>query len=315
MTARARRAGVPSGLAEGLRARFPRRALAFFCACLTAAPVLAARPARVDSGLAFAVTLTEGGRSISSDRIAVRIPDTRGVLSVRFDGYDLSGGSFSSPVSLQNDTDADLFGLRIDLVSVAVSNGKSAGGAVPADSGASADPLAWDRLPKGAVSSSLPFRASPVAIPADGQAILLGVVTGVAAVGRFSVNEAPQAASIEVDPGASGDLYVRDAGGTVVRMNAEGRGARTVGKGPSVPHRKSRGPCETRRTADRLCAEGPNGTAWTVEGEEFSVFDGSGALVRAFRPGVGPVIDLAIGKTGRVYLLGRAGAITVLLAF
>lgn len=45
------------------------------------------------------------------------------------------------------------------------------------------------------------------------------------------------------------------------------------------------------------------------------MFDGSGALVRAFRPRVAPVIDLAVGKTGRVYLLERAGAITVLRAF
>src|SRR5450432_2205477 len=220
--------------------QFPSRtARLLSLVCLIAYPVLGARPARVATGLAFALTVTDGGRSISADRILVRIPDTRGVLAIRIDGYDLTGGTFSAPIRLQNDTDADLYGLRLDLVSATISDGKTAGGASPAESlPAAADPLGWDKLPKGTASASLGFRASPVPLPADsGQAILLGVVTGVATVGSFAVEGAATATSIDAD--AAGDLFVTDATGKVFRMNAEGRGVRLVRGVSPFPRRKS----------------------------------------------------------------------------
>ena len=78
--------------------------------------------------------------------------------------------------------------------------------------------LGWDVLPKGSESDSLPFRAGGVAFgPSTSMISLLAVLSGVANVGRFTVEGASSAVSIETD--ASGNVILRDETGKAIRTS------------------------------------------------------------------------------------------------
>lgn len=294
-----------------------RVAAGIAAAAALAAPAAAERPARVVSGLAFALTLSQGGRSISSDRVSLRIPDTKGTLVVRLDSYDIAGGRFSAPLRLENRTDADLYALRVDLVSETESSGPTAGSPSPARvHPATAAPLTWAGLAKGAESSTLDLVASPVVFSPDtSMVLLLGVVTGVARTGELAVEAAKSAVALDADAG--GNLFLTDAAGRVVRTGPDGAGPRELRGAAPVQHGRTGGPCAPHRAAGRVCAEAPQDApgVWTAEGDEVSVFEPGGARVRSFRLPGGPISDVAFGKGGRVYLLRRGGTITVLRAF
>jgi hypothetical protein len=282
-----------------------RRTLAAAAAALMAlgpriAP--AERPARPESGLTFAFALTNGGHTISSDRADVRIPDTQGTLAVRIEGFDVSGGAFSTSLRLENGTDAELYGLRVDHPSAAA-------------------PLTWEKLGRGETSTTLPFRASPVAFaPETPVVVVMGTVTGVAVTGGFTVTSDAALTSIDVD--SSGDLVFTDAAGKTLRSGPDGSAPREIRKIAAVARPKSAtgasgpsGPCTAARAAGHVCAEGPEKTVWILDGDRVEISDVSGGTLRAFRlTGPAPV-DLAFSKTGRGYLLRRGGATTVLRSF
>ncbi|MGH9365730.1 MAG: hypothetical protein ACRD1B_10785 [Thermoanaerobaculia bacterium] len=155
-----------------------------------AASLEAGRPAPVSSGLAFALTLSNGGRSVSSGRFLLRVPGTKGGLVLTLEGPGLVGDGLEAPARLKNGTDLDLYALRLDFVSVSETDrsdpGKSAGSRPLAASAAS--PLAWTALAKGAESEPLRFRVSPIVFSAEtGLVVVLGVVSGVASVATFEV--------------------------------------------------------------------------------------------------------------------------------
>jgi hypothetical protein len=288
----------------------------------------AQRPARVTSGLAFAVTLTDGGRSISSDRVSLKIPDTspKGNLVVRLEGWNVTGGVFSAPLMLENGTGAELFALRVDYVSSTESSAKAAGAAGRTSAAAAgvAAPLTWPRLAKGETSTPLEFRASPIVFsPETTLVVVMGTVSGVAIIGGFTVEGAADANRIDVDP--SGDVFLSDATGRTLRAGSDGANPREVRNIAALRRPKpAGGPCASLRaaaaanSAELLCGESPDQTFWTVRGEEVSILDTAGATLRSFRlegTGSAPIVDLAFGKTGRVYLLRRGGATIVARSF
>lgn len=276
----------------------------------------AQRPARVTSGLAFALTLTDGGRSISSDRVSLKIPDTKGQLAVRIDGFDLAGGAFSAPLRLENGTDAELYALRVDYASATESSAASAG--TGRTSPGVAAPLTWPKLGKGETSTTLEFRASPVVFSKETTLVtVLGTVSGVAIVGDFrfgGAGGADGAATIEVDP--SGDLVVTDSAGKTLRSGPDGSAPREIRNIAAIKRPKPvAAACAPHRAAGLVCAEGPEKTVWTVRDDEVSILDASGATLRSFRLGGAPVVDLAFSKTGRAYLLRRDGGVIAARSF
>ena len=303
----------------------PRRLLhhvgAAALATVSAASLAAVASPPAPSGLAFAVTLSQGGRSVSSDRFSLRVPGAKGTLVLTFEGIDLVGGTFASPVRLRNDTDADLLAVRVDLVSatetIRVSDAKGdVTRILPASAG---PPPSWDSLPKGAESSGQIFRVGPVGFaPETDLLIVLGAVSGVAPAGSFEVEGAKNPAGLESD--AAGSLYVIDATGKVFRTGGDGKKAAEV-RNPLPPHAEPGEACAHHRAAGHSCRVAADGAAWAIEGRDISQFGADGRRVRSFRPGgEGPPVALAFGKDGRLYVAtageeGRSGSIRVFRPF
>jgi hypothetical protein len=285
----------------------------------TASIALAQRPARDRSGLAFALTLTNGGRNISSDHVSLRIPDpgVKGRIVVAIDGWDFSGGAFSAPLRLENETDAELLGLRVDYDSSTETSSKNAGGGGGRTSEGYAAPLTWAALGKKETSTTLPFRSAPVTFsPETNLVVIMGRVSGVAVLGTFKVEGATDATRIDLDP--SGDVLLTNAAGKTVRAAADGTSPREVRVDVSRLPSKSpsaRAPCIEPRRAGLVCAEGPETTLWTARDDEVTIQDAGGAPLRSFRLGGAPVLDFVFSKTGRAYLLRRDGGVTVARSF
>lgn len=295
----------------------PRRCFAAIAAAALLVPAASAeRPARASSGLAFAITLTDGGRSISNDRFSLRVPGVKGAIAVEIEGWSLAGGRFSAPLLLENRTDADLYALRVDYVSTSSTKSPSAGGAPGVDRRGLAAPLTWDSLAHGARSTSLPFVA-PDVVFADGATLvtLLGAVSGVASIGPIAVEGEAARDAIHLELDASGTLVLSDAAGKIVRIGPGGRGS--ARGAPSLPAPSA---CASRAAAGaRACRAAPDdpGRVWVLasDGEELSELDAAGSVVRLLRLPGGPILDLAPGKEGRIYLLRRGGTIGVLRSF
>jgi hypothetical protein len=271
------------------------------------------------AGLAFAIALAEGGKSVPIDRFTLKVPGVKGALVLSLEGVDLIGGSFVSPVRLANETDFDILSPRIDVVSVTETRregGHETTRAIDASAGA---PPAWDQLRKKTDAAGQLFRVSPVAFsPETSLIVILGAVSGVAAVGSFEVENARNPARLDVD---SGSLFVTDASGRIVRCGHDGRGAIEVKQRPVQKPDPAGGPCARTRAQAVVCRAAPDGGAWAIEGREVTQLDAEGRRVRSFRAGgEGPPAALAFGPDGRLFVAtageeGRSGSVRVFRPF
>jgi hypothetical protein len=304
-----------------------RKALKVFglgvLAAVLAASLEAARPAPVSSGLAFGLTLSNGGISVSGDRFTLRVPGAKGSLVLTFEGVALVGDGLEAPARLKNGTDLDLYGLRLDFVSATeterVEPGKT-GRSRPLPASA-VSPLAFAALGKGRESEPLRWRVTPIVFGTEtGLVVVLGVVSGVASVATFEVEGVRHPSAIETDAG--GNVLLTDASGKVFRAGPDGRGAAELKILPAPRNAPSGGACARHRAAGRVCREGPDGSAWVIEGREISVFDADGLRVRSFEAGgTGPPVALAFGREGLLYVAtygedgGRPGTVRVFRLF
>lgn len=274
------------------------------------------------AGLAFALTLSDGGRSMSGERFTLKVPGAKGPLVLVLEGPDFAGGSFVSPVRLKNDSDADLHAmtLGLDAATETLRGEKDMPGASRAIPAAAVSPPAWDAIPKGTEAPAQLFRVSPVGFaPETLLVILLGSVHGIASAGAFEVEGAKRPTGVDVDSG--GSLYVTDTSGRIVRCGLDGRGAVEVNARPASKPEAQGGPCARARSQGLVCREAPGGGAWAIEGREVSELDAQGSRVRSFRPGgEGPPVALALGANGRLYVAtageeGRSGSVRVFRPF
>ena len=163
------------------------------------------------------------------------------------------------------------------------------------------------------------FRASPVAFsPETSLIVILGAVSGIAAVGSFEVEGARNPTRLDLD---SGSLFVTDASGRMVRCAFDGRGAVEVKVRPAQKPEPAGGPCARARLQALVCRTAPDGGAWAIEGRELTQLDAEGRRVRSFRAGgEGPPVALAFGPGGRLYVAtsgeeGRSGSVRVFRPF
>lgn len=271
------------------------------------------------AGLAFAIALADGGKSVPIDRFTLKVPGVKGALVLSLEGVDLIGGSFVTPVRLANETDFDILSPRIDLVSVTETRregGREATRPIDASAGA---PPAWDQLRKKTDAAGQLFRASPVAFsPETSLIVILGAVSGVAAVGSFEVEGARNPARLDVD---SGSIFVTDASGRIVRCALDGSGAVEVKGRPAQKTDPVAGACAKARAQVVVCRTAPGGGAWAIEGREVTQLDNEGKRVRSFRSGgEGPPAALAFGPDGRLFVAtsgeeGRGGSVRVFRPF
>lgn len=273
------------------------------------------------AGLAFAVTLSDGGRSLSSERFTLKVPGANGPLVLVLEGPDFVGGSFVAPVRLKNDSDADLHAVTLGLEAATETLRAEKGmpGASRSIPAAAVSPPAWDAIPKGTEASAQLFRVSPVGFGSETLlVILLGSVHGIASAGAFEVEGARRPTAVDVDSG--GSLYVTDASGRIVRCGLDGRGAVEVKGRPASKPEAPGGPCARSRSQGLVCREAPGG-AWAIEGREVSELGADGGRLRSFRPGgEGPPVALALGADGRLYVAtageeGRSGSVRVFRPF
>jgi hypothetical protein len=271
------------------------------------------------AGLAFAIALADGGKSVPIDRFTLKVPGAKGALVLSLEGVDLIGGTFVTPVRLANETDFDILTPRIDFVSVTETRRESGREATrPIDASAGAPP-AWDRLRKKTDVAGQLFRVSPVAFsPETSLIVVLGAVSGVAAVGSFEVEGARNPTRLDVD---SGSLFLTDASGRIVRCALDGRGATEVKQRPAQKADAAGGACARARLQAVTCRTAPDGGAWAIEGREVTQLDAEGRRVRSFRPGgEGPLAALAFGPDGRLFVAtageeGRSGSVRVFRPF
>ncbi len=222
------------------------------------------------SGLVFALTLSNSGRSVSNDRFTLKVPGTKGALVLTFEGAGLVGATFASPVRLKNDSDADLFALRVDLVSASEAAAASPNTTRLLQATASSPP-AWDVVKRGEESSAQLFRAGPVGFsPERGLVILLGAVSGVASAGAFEVEGAKSPTALETD--AADQVYVTDVSGRVICAGPDGSQAEGVRAAPTSPPEPTDGPCARYRAAGKPCRASPDGRLFVIEGREVSEF-------------------------------------------
>lgn len=278
-----------------------------------------ATPSVAAAGLAFAIALADGGKSVPIDRFTLKVPGVKGALVLSLEGVDLIGGSFVAPVRLANETDFDVLSPRIDLVSVTETRREGERDVTRTLEASAASPPAWELLRKKTDVAGQLLRASPVAFsPGTSLIVILGAVGGVAAVGSFEVEGARRPTRLDLD---SGSLFVMDSSGRVVRCGLDGRGAAEVKQRPAQRPEPAGGPCARARLRAVACRAAPDGGAWAIEGRELTQLDAEGRRVRSFRPGgEGPPAALVFGSDGRLYVAtageeGRGGSVRVFRPF
>jgi hypothetical protein len=273
------------------------------------------------AGLAFALTLSDGGRSVSGERFTLKVPGAKGSLVLVLEGPDFVGGSFVAPVRLKNDSDADLHAVTLGLEAATetLRGEKGMPGASRSIPAAAVSPPTWDAIPKGTEAPAQLFSVAPVGFaPETLLVVLLGSVHSVASAGAFEVEGAKRPTAVEVD---SSGLFVTDGSGRIVRCGLDGKGAVEVKARPASKPEAPGGPCARARSQGLACREAPGGGAWVVEGREVSELDTQGSRVRSFRPGgEGPPVALALGADGRLYVAtageeGRSGSVRVFRPF
>jgi hypothetical protein len=291
---------------------------------LTAAlstPLPAARPAPVTSGQAFGITLSQGGRSVSGDRFALRVPSVKGALVLTLQGIGLVGDGLEAPAILKNETDLDLLALRLDFASATETEGADPGASSRSRPlSASAVPLSWTEIRKGTESDPQRFRVSPIVFgPQTGLITVLGVVSGVARVSTFEVEGMTRLSAIEVESG--GRLLLTDASGKALRVGPDGKNPQEVRNLPPPNPAPKGGPCARHVKEGRVCREGQDGSAWVLEGREVTAFDADGLQIRSFVVGTGTPTALAFGREGLLYVATydeaypRPGSVTVFRLF
>lgn len=271
------------------------------------------------AGLAFAIALAEGGKSVPIDRFTLKVPGVKGALVLSLEGVDLIGGTFVTPVRLSNETDFDVLAPRIDLVSVTETRREGGREATRTLDASAASPPAWDQLRKKTDAAGQLFRVSPVAFsPETSLIVVLGAVSGVVALGSFDVEGARNPARLDVD---SSSIFVTDASGRIVKCGLDGRGAAEVKQPPVRKPDLAGGPCARTRLQAVACRAAPDGSAWAIEGREVTQLDAEGKRVRSFRPGgEGPPAALSFGPDGRLFVAtageeGRSGSVRVFRPF
>jgi hypothetical protein len=231
------------------------------------------------------------------------------------------GDGLEAPAILKNETDFDLYAVRLDFVSATETGRTEPGAAGPSRPiAASATPLSWIEIRKGTESDPQRFRASPIVFaPQTGLITVIGVVSGVARVLTFEIEGVARPSAIEVE--AAGTLLVTDASGKVFRAAPDGKNPREVRNlSPPNPAPKG-GPCERYAHGGHVCRVGPDGTAWVLEGRDVSAFDPDGLRIRSFAAGTGTPTALAFGREGLLYVATydeaypRPGRVTVFRLF
>jgi len=274
------------------------------------------------AGLAFALTLSDGGRSVSSERFTLKVPGAKGPLVLVLEGPDFVGGSFVAPVRLKNDSDADLHvvTLGLEAATETLRGEKDMPGASRSIPAAAVSPPIWDAIPKGTEAPAQLFTVAPVGFaPETLLVILLGTVHGIASAGAFELEGAKRPTGVDIDLG--GSLYVTDISGRIVRCGLDGKGAVEVKARPAPKPEAPRESCVRARSQGLVCRETPLGGAWAIEGREITELGTDGRRLRSFRPGgEGPPSALALGADGRVYVAtageeGRSGSVRVFRPF
>jgi len=236
-------------------------------------------------------------------------------------GAGLVGDGLEAPATLKNETDMDLFALRLDFASATETELAAPGAASRSRAlSASAVPLSWTEVRSGTESDPQRFRVSPIVFsPQTGLITVLGVVSGVARVSTFEVEGVTRLSAIEAESG--GGLFLTDASGKVFRVGPDGKNPREIRNLPPPSPAPKGGPCARHLKDGRVCREGPGGNAFVLEGREVSAFDADGLRIRSFVAGTGTPTALAFGREGLLYVATydeshpRPGSVTVFRLF
>ena len=196
-------------------------------------------PAPVETGLSFALTITNGGRSILAGPWALRIPQVSTPLRLSLEEARLNSGSLEAVARIKNETGAFLGGLRLDFLEIAEGtlDSKHAPSYVSSEAKsraiALASPLFFGDLQPGA-DAAASFRLEPVALaPGSPYAVVRGVITGAVAAAGIEVPDSSDPVAIDSD--GEGRIYVGDgAGQAIFRIGPDPKSVRRFDAGCPV---------------------------------------------------------------------------------
>ena len=183
--------------------------------------------ASVSGGLSFAVTLSDGGKTISSGAFDLKVRGTDGTIHVSLDSLALSGGVLSGKASVSDVGRTPLEGLRVDLAGVVESyKAKDAQGKeivlARGQAASIPSPLHFGDLKPGEDAGPLSLAVSGIRFLPETTAVTVRcVVTGLAYTGMVEAKGVRYGGEIATD--AKGRIYLGDTvANGVQRMNADG---------------------------------------------------------------------------------------------
>jgi len=262
--------------------------------------------APVTSGLVFAVTLTNGGASLSGNRFDLRVPGATGPLRLELEDLAFRDGTLIGYVGVRNLTGSALLGLRFDFLEAMESYDTDAGSSArPRVTKTRRQParlpspiFLGDEPPDGS-STGFPLQIGPLTFSPETQYVVVtGVVSGFAAGKPLPLEGLKQPTAVDLDAGSR--VYLAD-GGHVVRRSLKGAAAKDedlIGLSGAVVG------LSVERPARFLLVSSEGSTALTT----FPIRRGrdpirqSDALSRPFPGGAPSRFDLAEG--GDVWVLG-----------
>jgi hypothetical protein len=196
-------------------------------------------PAPAETGLSFALTIVNGGRSILAGPWALRVPQVSRPLKLSLEEVSLNSGSLEAVARIKNETGVFAGGLRLDFLEITegLSDPKRAPSHASSEAKsraiALASPLFFGDLQPGA-DAAISFRLEPVDLaPGSPYAVVRGIVTGAVAAGGIEVPESSDPVAIDSDGG--GLVYVGDgAGQAIFRLGPDPKSVRKFDTGCPV---------------------------------------------------------------------------------
>ena len=197
----------------------------YFCGPLNSLMAEGSKPpASVTKGLAFSVTITDGGKTISAGKIDLSIPNASGPLALSLEELKFQGGKLTARAVIKNNCGTSAQGLRLDVIgAIETYKAAEAAGALktrPQDARL-ASPLSFGDLEPNEKSDPIAFETAISFKPETTQVVVNGVVSGLRYVGAFNIDGLLGGYGAEFD--SQGRLYVGDlVGQRVVRASADG---------------------------------------------------------------------------------------------
>ena len=230
----------------------------------------------VETGLSFALSITNGGRGILAGPWALRVPGASGPLRLSLEEPEWDSGSLEAVARIQNETGAFTGGLRLDFLDITegapdptrTPSPGSGQGQGKSRAVALSSPLFFGDLRPGA-DAAVSFRLeSVVPSPDSPYAVIRGIVTG--AIAATSLDVPGSSDPVAIDSDGEGRVYVGDgAGQAIFRLGPDPKSLRKFDAGCPVTgiavRRKSGEAYATCRDAPALLRLSPGGRVSRTE--------------------------------------------------